>query len=86
VSFVFFLMVLFVAHALVGMTLGRLAVRAGPARPWGALVLGVLVVAVLTAIPVVGGWLGAVIAIFGLGALILEFWPWRPRAAEPAAA
>jgi hypothetical protein len=33
------------------------------------------VVVVVFSIPVVGGWLGRVITLFGLGALILEFCP-----------
>lgn len=54
------------------------------------LVLGGLVVivgssvALAQEVPVVGGWIGLVIALFGLGAMILEFWPRRRRAPEPA--
>jgi cytoskeletal protein CcmA (bactofilin family) len=84
VGFLFFLAVSFVAQAVVGLAVGRVMIGIAPARRWLALVLGVLVVVVLSAIPVVGGWLGVLIALFGLGALILEFWPWRRRAPEPA--
>jgi hypothetical protein len=80
-AFAFVLAVGFLAHAIVGLALGRLVAGAGAERRWLALFLGVLVVAVLISIPVVGGWFGVVIAVFGLGALILEFWPWR-RPAE----
>jgi hypothetical protein len=83
-GFVFFMMALFGAQAVVGMVLGRLALGPEPARRWIALALGVLVVVVVFSIPVVGGWIGLVIALFGLGALILEFWPWRRRTPEPA--
>lgn len=82
-GFAFFLAVVFAAQAGVGMSLGRLAVGAGPTARWVALVLGVLVIAVITTIPVVGGWLGLIIALLGLGALILEFWPSRRPAPEP---
>jgi cytoskeletal protein CcmA (bactofilin family) len=84
VVFVFFLAIAFVAQAVVGLTIGRVMIGISPVRRWLALVLGVLVVVVLSSIPVVGGWLGAIIALFGLGALILEYWPWRRRAPAPA--
>ncbi len=83
-AFAFFLTVAFGTQAVVGLALGRLMMGSEPStRRWTALILGVLVVAVLTSLPVVGGWLGLVIAVLGLGALILEFWPWR-RAPQPA--
>ena len=85
VVFLFFVAVAFAAQAIVGLFLGRLGTRGGGAgRRWGALALGVLVVAILISLPVVGGWIGFVIALFGLGALLLELWPRRRRAAEPA--
>jgi cytoskeletal protein CcmA (bactofilin family) len=73
----------FVAHAAAGLTLGRLALGADAARRWWALALGVLVVVLIAIIPAVGGFLGFLVSVFGLGALILEFWPWRP-APQPA--
>lgn len=79
-GFLFFLALVFGAPAAVGMWMGRLAFES-PAQRWVALILGVLVVVVLSYIPVVGGWLGLVIAIFGLGAIILALRP-RPRPAE----
>jgi hypothetical protein len=82
-AFAFVLAVGFLAHAIVGLALGRLVAGAGAERRWLALFLGVLVVAVLISIPVVGGWFGVVIAVFGLGALILEFWPWRRPTGTP---
>jgi hypothetical protein len=82
-GFLFFFVVSFGAHAGVGMSLGRLAVGGAGARRWGALALGVLVVVVITSLPVVGGWFALLVAIVGLGALLLELNPWRraPRAA-----
>jgi hypothetical protein len=84
-TFVFFVAVAFAAQAIVGLFLGRLGAGGGPGRRWAALALGVLLVAILISLPLVGGWIGFVIALFGLGALILELWPWgRRTAAQPA--
>jgi cytoskeletal protein CcmA (bactofilin family) len=82
VTFLFWLLVFFGAQAVVGMFLGRLAVGTEASRRWIALFLGVLIVVVLFSIPVAGIVLGILIALFGLGAVILEFWPWGRR--EPA--
>jgi hypothetical protein len=80
-SYAFFVVLAFVAAAVVGLLIGQLVLQrlnpAGAANQYVALLLGVLVVVVLTAIPVVGGLLGAVVALLGLGALVLRFWPWR---------
>lgn len=85
-AFLFFLAVAFGAQAGVGLSLGRLALGAGPAAlRWGALALGVLVVVVITSIPVVGAWLAFLIVLFGLGALVLELRPWPRRRAPEAA-
>jgi cytoskeletal protein CcmA (bactofilin family) len=84
--FLFFLAVFFVVHAAVGMFLGRLVAGAGPYARWVALFVGVLVVVALTSIPVVGGWFGVAIVVFGLGALILEFWSRRRAPATTPAA
>lgn len=72
----FFLALVFGAPAGVGMSLGGL-VLGSPARRWLALILGVLVVVVLSSLPWIGGWLGVVVVVFGLGAIILAL---RPRA------
>jgi hypothetical protein len=77
-GFLFFLMAAFGAQAGVGLSLGRLAVGASPgARRWVALILGVLIVVVVSSLPVVGGLLAFLIAVFGIGAAILELWPRR---------
>ena len=87
VSFLFWLLVFFGAQVVVGMVLGRLAVGTAASRRWLALALGALIVVVLFSLPVVGIVLGFLIALFGLGAVILEFWPWRRRREqEPVAA
>jgi cytoskeletal protein CcmA (bactofilin family) len=88
IVFLLFLAVTFVAQATVGLALGRLVVRtdgrAFPAR-LGALALGVLVVVLVAAIPVVGGWLEALLVLVGLGALLLMARAGRRRTAEPMA-
>ena len=83
VSFLFWLLVFFGAQVVVGMVLGRLAFGTERSRRWLALILGVLIVVVLFSIPIAGIVLGILIALFGLGAVILAFWPWRRRG-EPA--
>jgi hypothetical protein len=82
-GFLFFFVVAFGAHAGVGMSVGRMALGGAGARRWGALALGVFVVVVLTSLPVVGGFLGFLVAMFGLGALILVLNP-RRRVSEAA--
>lgn len=83
-AFLLFLTLAFGAYAIVGMLLGRLAVADGGARMWGALALGVLIAVVLTSLPAVGGLLAFLVAIVGLGALILELNRRRRRAPVPA--
>jgi hypothetical protein len=86
VVFLFVLALVFAAPATVGLALGRLLVR-DPGRSFlatlGALAVGVLVVVLVAAIPLVGGWLEALLVLLGLGALLLMAMPSRRRAAEP---
>ena len=74
VVFLFVLAVGFAAQATVGLALGRLLLR-GERRSFpgwlGALALGVLVVVLVAAIPLVGGWLEALLVLVGLGALLM---------------
>ena len=85
--FLFVLAIAFGAQAVVGLALGRLVLR-GEGRSFGstlaALALGVLVVVLVAAIPVVGGWLGALVVLVGLGALLLAG-SGRRREAQPVA-
>jgi hypothetical protein len=87
VVFLLFLAMAFAAQATVGLALGRLLVRGAdrsfPSR-LGALALGVLVVVLVAAIPVVGGWLEVLLVLLGLGALLLLARPSRRRLAEPS--
>jgi hypothetical protein len=80
-TFLFLLVILFVANAVVGYVIGRLLLsRTGDAsldRAAWALLLGVLIVVVLTALPVVGGILNVISVLFGLGAIVIAVWRWR---------
>jgi len=86
IVFGFVLAVAFAAQTTVGLALGRLLVRTD-GRSFlgglGALALGVLVVVLVAAIPVVGGWLEALLVLLGLGALLLMARPGR-RSTEPS--
>ena len=77
-AFAFALVVFFVADAVVGLAIGRLLLRYASAawaeRPVPALLVGVLLVVLLTALPVIGGVLNAVAVLLGLGALMLAIW------------
>jgi hypothetical protein len=87
VVFLFVLALAFAAQATVGLALGRLLVRGEGRSFLGSLVplaLGVLVVVLVAAIPVVGGWLEALLVLLGLGALLLMARrPARRQVAEP---
>ena len=85
-SYILVFISLFVAAVVVGLTLGRL-ILGQIAAPWAEgpypeLLLGVLIVVILTALPVVGGLLSAIVVLFGLGALVLSLWQLRPPPAQ----
>jgi cytoskeletal protein CcmA (bactofilin family) len=86
--FLFVLAVVFAAPATVGLALGRLLLR-GEDRSYlsrlGALALGVLVVVLVAAIPLLGGFLEALVVLVGLGGLLLMARAGRPQVAQPAA-
>jgi hypothetical protein len=73
VVFLLVLAVAFAAQATVGLALGRL-LAPGAGRSFlsgvAALALGVLVVVLVAAIPLAGGWLEALLVLLGLGALL----------------
>ncbi len=88
-TFVFLLLIAFLANAVVGLTIGRLLVARRQPRSWallfGALLVGVLIVVLVTAIPVIGGLLNVIAVLLGVGALVLMIWRWRRTPlAEPA--
>ena len=80
-TFVFFVSCVFGAPTWVGMAGMGFSLESA-ARRWTALIVGLVVVVALTSIPVVGGWLGLLVILFGLGAAILAF---RPRKTTPTA-
>lgn len=93
-TFLFLMLALLVAAALVGLAIGELtADRANLAqmrRPYLALALGVLAVVVVTALPVVGWVINFVVLCFGVGALVAVVWSRmrsrsRTATAEPLA-
>ncbi len=81
VTFAFVLTVVFVADALVGLALARMAVKMGLSSRWrelARLAAGAAVVVILTTIPVVGGWVKLIVILLGLGALAVAWWEsWR---------
>jgi cytoskeletal protein CcmA (bactofilin family) len=63
----------FAAPVIVGMVLAGLVVQVDAGRRrWWALLVGVLVVVVASAVPVVGGWVAVAVALFGLGSVLLR--------------
>jgi cytoskeletal protein CcmA (bactofilin family) len=92
-TFLLLVVFFFIADAIVGFAIGRLILgstgQPSLDKPIIALLLGVLIVVILTAIPVVGGLLHALSFLFGLGGLVLVLWRGlrgRPEtAAVPAA-
>ena len=87
IVFLFVLAVAFAAQATVGLALGRLLLR-GEGRSFlgglGALALGLLVVVLVGAIPVAGGWLEALLVLLGFGALLLMARPGRRGDPQPS--
>src|SRR6266508_2893674 len=85
IAFLFFLAVAFGAEAAVGLALGRLLFR-GDVRSFfrglGAVAFGVLVVVLISAIPLVGGWLEALLVLLGLGGPVLMVLLGRRRLVE----
>jgi hypothetical protein len=84
-AYLFTVILLFLAAAVVGLAIGRLVLGltgAGWAgQPYAALLLGVLIVVILTALPLIGGVLNFLVVLVGLGALALVIWSRRPGAA-----
>jgi hypothetical protein len=89
---IFVLITSWVAKAVIGYLLGKLIFRPPTDQfkdNWLPMVVGVLIVAVLRSIPVLGWLVGLAAALFGLGALVLylrgKWFPAKPApAAEPA--
>ena len=78
ICFLFLVAVGFGAEAVVGLALGQLVVRGRSfGAAFGAMALGLVVVVLISAIPVAGGWLEGLLVLLGLGALLLA--PRRDR-------
>jgi cytoskeletal protein CcmA (bactofilin family) len=68
----FWLIAAFLAEALTGMAVGRMAIGGNSlATRFVALLLGLIVVGLVLSIPFVGPWIGFVIMLFGLGGFCL---------------
>ena len=89
VTFGFVLACAFLADALVGLALARLAMRMVLPSRWrelGRLAAGAAVVVIITSIPILGGWVKFAVILFGLGALSVAAWEaWRARRTRPSA-
>jgi len=79
----------YITKAVVGLLVGRLLLRR-IREPWGAgrvwpLVLGIVLFAIVRAIPILGWFIGLIVTLFGLGALWLMGWEaLRRRRVVPA--
>jgi cytoskeletal protein CcmA (bactofilin family) len=83
--FLVYLTFSYLAQLAVAIVVGRLAFRGDTrGQRWAAMALGVFVVVVLTSIPAVGGWLGFLIVVFGLGAILIGLNSLRRRAPATA--
>ncbi len=72
--FVVFVVAMFGAPVVVAITGANLVLRAGEpswGSRFGALALGLVVLVIVTAIPLIGGLIGFLVFLFGLGAIIL---------------
>jgi cytoskeletal protein CcmA (bactofilin family) len=77
--FVAQVLALFVSHAAAGLAFGQ-ALAPRLASRYGAVALGVVVVAVLTNLPFIGWLLRLVVVALGFGAVVLTLWPRRAPA------
>ena len=86
-TFLFVLAAAFLADALVGLALARMAMSMALPSRWrelGRLAAGAAVVVIVTSIPIVGGWVKLAVILFGLGALTIAGWEgWRARRRPP---
>jgi cytoskeletal protein CcmA (bactofilin family) len=87
IAYLYFLALAFAAQATVGLALGRLLFRSGGRSfvgGFGAMLLGVLVVVLISAIPVAGPWLEGLLVLSGLGGLVLVLLGGRRLVEQPA--
>jgi hypothetical protein len=68
----FWIVTMFLAEALVGMVVGRLAVSGeSVGGRLGAMIVGVILLGIVLSVPVLGWLIGLVVALFGLGSVCL---------------
>jgi hypothetical protein len=80
----FILVTSWVAKVVVGYILGAWLVSLvdkEASLPFWAMVIGVLILAILGGIPFLGFVVNLIVALFGLGAVVLHLWPRKPVAA-----
>ncbi|HWB90044.1 MAG TPA: polymer-forming cytoskeletal protein [Acidimicrobiia bacterium] len=83
-AFLFFLVAAFGAPAWTGLSIASgMTDSDSSGRRWAALIIGVVLVVAVSSIPIVGGWIGFVVLLFGLGTLVLTYRP-RRAAVQPA--
>lgn len=89
VTFLFVLVLVFVADAVVGLALARMALKMVLPSRWrelGRLAVGAAAVVIITSIPLVGGWVKLVVVLLGVGALTIAGWEaWRSRRRQAVA-
>jgi hypothetical protein len=78
------MLLLLLSKVIVAFTIGALFLRVGRGnrrtgggRLFFALLIGVVVLALLSLIPVVGGWINLLVALLAMGAALLAFFRWR---------
>ena len=82
----FWMLAAFLAEAIASLALGSAAVRGDNfAARAGALLLGLIVVALLLSIPYAGPWLGLLVFLFGFGGFCLWLAGFAPAAAPASA-
>jgi cytoskeletal protein CcmA (bactofilin family) len=81
----FWLLVAFLAEAIAGLAVGRLAIHdEGLTARLGAMVVGVIAIAILLSVPYVGSLLGFVVIMFAIGSICLSlFGPAPPQSFAP---
>jgi len=68
----FWIVTMFLAEALVGMVVGRLAVNGNSVSSrLGAMIVGLILLGIVLSVPVLGWLIGVVVALFGLGSICL---------------
>lgn len=62
----------YVSHLFAGMAIGRLVLRGGQTSPYAMMTVGLLLLALASAVPYFGGWVRFAAVLFGFGAIYLS--------------